>query len=158
MRTPASPDPRGNPPDPPIQACEGIGGRALTERRSVTVNDYQTWEYALASLKARGPMSLTTELRVKHGDGAWRDFEVILNNQLADPAVAGIVATYHDVTERKSFESDLRYMALHDPLLDLPNRVPFMERLEQALVECEQRGLAVGVLFIDAAICTLRAA
>lgn len=52
--------------------------------------------------------NFTTEFRLQHADGSWRDFEVIANNLLAEPSVAGIVITYHDITERKRTESALR--------------------------------------------------
>jgi len=34
----------------------------------------------------------TAELRLQHADGSWRDFEVVVNNLMAEPSVAGI---YH---------------------------------------------------------------
>jgi hypothetical protein len=36
---------------------------------------------------------------------------VTVNNLLADPSVAGIVATYRDITERKVFEGKLSQLA-----------------------------------------------
>jgi len=46
----------------------------------------------------------TAELRLQHADGSWRDFEVVVNNLMAEPSVAGIVTTYRDITERKEAE------------------------------------------------------
>jgi diguanylate cyclase (GGDEF)-like protein/PAS domain S-box-containing protein len=106
---------------------------------------HATLEAALEQPRA----TLTAEIRMRHADGSLRDFEMVVINQLADPAVAGIVSTYHDITERKSFESDLRYLAFHDSLLDMPNRVLFMERLERALAAGRNSGRTVGVIFVD---------
>jgi diguanylate cyclase (GGDEF)-like protein len=40
-------------------------------------------------------------------------------------------------------------LATHDTLTGLPNRMLFMDRLEQALVRAERRNALVGVIFID---------
>ena len=44
-----------------------------------------------------------------------------------------LLAVIEDVTERKRAEDQIAHMALHDALTELPNRVLFRERLEQAL-------------------------
>jgi PAS domain S-box-containing protein len=48
-----------------------------------------------------------TEIRGQHRDGSWHTFEVIGKNLLDDPAVAGIVANFRDVTERKQAEQEV---------------------------------------------------
>lgn len=50
-------------------------------------------------------INVTGELRLYHADGRVREFEVIINNLLTEPAVAGIVMTYHDITARKQAEA-----------------------------------------------------
>ena len=45
----------------------------------------------------------------------------------------GWVATYEDVTERRRAEARISFMARHDALTNLPNRVLFRECLDQAL-------------------------
>jgi diguanylate cyclase (GGDEF)-like protein/PAS domain S-box-containing protein len=47
--------------------------------------------------------------RLAHADGSWRHVEVIGNNLLDDPAVAGYVVTLRDVTGRR--ESEARLLA-----------------------------------------------
>jgi PAS domain S-box-containing protein len=64
----------------------------------------QLLERALASPRS----NLTAELQLALADGEARDFEVIVNNLLDEPSVAGIVVTLHDVTERKRGEAELR--------------------------------------------------
>jgi diguanylate cyclase (GGDEF)-like protein len=55
------------------------------------------------------------------------------------------VATYEDVTERRQAEAKIMHMARHDALTNLPNRVLFKDRMEQALA----RGDTLAVMFID---------
>jgi diguanylate cyclase (GGDEF)-like protein len=45
----------------------------------------------------------------------------------------GWVTTHEDITERCRVEASLAFMARHDALTELPNRVLFRERLEQAI-------------------------
>jgi diguanylate cyclase (GGDEF)-like protein len=57
----------------------------------------------------------------------------------------GWVATFEDVTERRQAEAKIMHMARHDALTDLPNRVLFRHKMEQALTQDEK----FAVLFID---------
>jgi signal transduction histidine kinase len=45
---------------------------------------------------------------VRHADGSWRVIEARDNNLLDNPAVAGVVVTARDVTERKRAEAELQ--------------------------------------------------
>ncbi len=55
------------------------------------------------------------------------------------------VATYEDVTERLQAEAKIIHMARHDALTNLPNRVLFRDKMEQAL----GRGDELAVMFLD---------
>jgi diguanylate cyclase (GGDEF)-like protein/PAS domain S-box-containing protein len=94
-------------------------------------------------------LNVETQLRLCHADGGTRDFEVVANNLLDHPAVAGLVLTYRDVTERKRFEQQLRRLAFHDQLSGLPNRALFLDRLEHALGSATRDRRQVAVLFVD---------
>jgi diguanylate cyclase (GGDEF)-like protein len=59
----------------------------------------------------------------------------------------GWVATYEDVTERRRVEARFAYMARHDALTGLPNRVLFREHMEEALLR--GRGKAFSLLSLD---------
>jgi diguanylate cyclase (GGDEF)-like protein len=64
-------------------------------------------------------------------------------------ANGGWVATHEDITERRRVEARVAYMARHDALTDLPNRVLFRERLDEALARVERYGEAVSILSLD---------
>jgi len=63
-------------------------------------------------------------------------------------AGGGWVATHEDVTERRQAEARIRHMSRHDALTDLPNRIMFKERLEDALKRVP-RGESIAVLCLD---------
>jgi diguanylate cyclase (GGDEF)-like protein/PAS domain S-box-containing protein len=54
-----------------------------------------------------------------------------------------------DVTERKQAEARIAYMAHHDALTGLPNRVLFHQRLDEALVRVAPDGDSLAVLCLD---------
>ena len=103
----------------------------------------------LAQVTAEGAANVTSELRIQHADGTWRDFEVIAKNLVEDVGVGGIVVTFHDITERKAFERDLQRLAFHDTLSGLPNRALFLDRLERALARADRYRRSIAVMFLD---------
>jgi diguanylate cyclase (GGDEF)-like protein len=64
-------------------------------------------------------------------------------------AGGGWVATHLDVTEQRRSEAKITYMAQHDALTDLPNRVLLRERLECALAITRRGGPNLAVLMLD---------
>ncbi len=60
----------------------------------------------------------------------------------------GFVATFEDITERLVAEAKIKYLAQHDVLTDLPNRVAFYEQMHEVL-EKLRRDESVAVLSLD---------
>ena len=61
----------------------------------------------------------------------------------------GFLVTAVDITERRKAEARIAYMAHHDNLTGLPNRVKFREHLDQALERNGNGEERIGVLCID---------
>jgi diguanylate cyclase (GGDEF)-like protein len=62
----------------------------------------------------------------------------------------GWIAIHEDITERRRSEARIDFLARHDPLTLLPNRLLFQERLEQALaLAARGRGFALLCLDLD---------
>ncbi len=63
--------------------------------------------------------------------------------------VAGFYSMVLDITESKELENRLRTLARIDSLTGLANRSWFNEKLNQAIADCDARGLHLGILFLD---------
>ena len=89
------------------------------------------------------------EIRTSNGGGEFRTFAVTFSNLLHDADVAGVLLTFHDLTERKRLEDELAHHALHDRLTGLPNRTLFLNRLGHRLQTAPATNGSCAVLFID---------
>ena len=63
--------------------------------------------------------------------------------------IFGFRGVGHDITERKRVEQELSYMATHDPLTGLPNRMLFMDRLKMALAHAKRNKQKLAVMMLD---------
>lgn len=61
----------------------------------------------------------------------------------------GFVWVFHDITERKRAEQQIHYMAHHDALTALPNRVLLHDRLQAAMAMARRRSETVALLLLD---------
>jgi diguanylate cyclase (GGDEF)-like protein/PAS domain S-box-containing protein len=83
-------------------------------------------------------------------DGSLVDVNV-WTTRLLDPdgEVSGVMAIVADITDRKQAEEKIHYLAYHDTLTGLPNRVSFEERLTEALTRGESSGQPLAVMFLS---------
>ena len=59
------------------------------------------------------------------------------------------LAVVRDISARKEAQARIQFMALHDPLTLLPNRVYLQERLDSLLAQARRNQRLMAVLFID---------
>ena len=59
------------------------------------------------------------------------------------------VMMFNDITARKAIEARIEFMAHHDALTGLPNRIRLRERFAQAVAQAEQEKNRVALLFLD---------
>jgi diguanylate cyclase (GGDEF)-like protein len=103
-----------------------------------TVDD--VYQERKAQIDRRQPDTFLQEL----GDGR---LIAIYHQPLED---GGWVCTYEDITERRRSESRIKFLAQHDVLTELPNRLLFNERLNEALATArEDRQCALLCLDLD---------
>ena len=99
-----------------------LGFEERLELEVVTGEDQATWTETLLC-------------RVKESEGRHR-----------------VMGVMRDISQRKKYESKLKYQAMHDPLTDLPNRLLFIDRLEQAMARShrwEEYRFAVMMIDLD---------
>ena len=115
-----------------ISACGGVNVFAELPAFTPTVS----WEAAVQR-NPQGP----------HEQGL-PDGRVIQVTERATPD-AGLVITYHDVTELRRASAEIENLAFYDPLTGLPNRRLLMDRIQQSVVANARSGLHGALLFLD---------
>ena len=63
--------------------------------------------------------------------------------------VTGAVMVFHDVSKARALSLRMSYLAQHDSLTDLPNRILFNDRLTQAMATAHRHQQKLAVLFVD---------
>ncbi len=95
-------------------------------------------------------------LRLAHGAGGHRHFDVVAANRLHDTSVGGFVLNMRDATDRRELEDELRALAaqrehdaLHDPLTGLANRRKLFARLDESTTAARAAKTKLALLLID---------
>ena len=77
---------------------------------------------------------------------------VELSLAVVEDARAGAAAVYgfvRDISERRRGEEQLAFLAYHDPLTGLPNRVLIEQQLDLALARARRSATSVALMFLD---------
>jgi diguanylate cyclase (GGDEF)-like protein/PAS domain S-box-containing protein len=148
-----------------LQVANGIPTKVLYVNAAERITGYSSQElYAGGLLLLGGPdtdpaaisrlrsamkrgEAATSELLMYHKDGStsWVESEI---HPLA-PGSGQFVSVSRDITERKRLEAQMAFLATHDPLTGLANRVLLHEELEHELALARRTGLDVAVMLVD---------
>lgn len=79
----------------------------------------------------------------------WMWFEVLLENRIADPDIAGIILRARDVTEQHNYQATIQHLAYHDELTGLSNRRRFNEQAGEMIHRAEQEGNPCALVYLD---------
>lgn len=96
------------------------------------------------------PGSQSYEAAIRDAQGELR--QTIYNKATfnrADGSVAGLIGTITDITEQRRVEEQVRHMAHHDALTQLPNRSLLQDRVGQAIAKAKRNDEVLALLFID---------
>ncbi|MEZ0621184.1 phosphodiesterase DibA [Pseudomonas sp. Env-60] len=108
------------------------------------------YQQMFQALESTGEWSGEIWNRRKSGEvyPQWQTIRVIHDDQ---GQVSHYVAVFSDISAIKDSEHELAHLAHHDPLTDLPNRLLFTDRAEQALASAQvhKRGCALLLMDLD---------
>ncbi|ASK67924.1 diguanylate cyclase [Shewanella bicestrii] len=94
----------------------------------------EQWQGELIKETASGYLPLSVRINtVRNQDNRLTHFVIVIT----------------DISERKAEEEHLRHIAHHDALTNLPNRVLFHTKLEQAIIHAQRSDGIFAILFLD---------
>ena len=131
------------------EAMQRMLGYALDELVGRRILDFvaETWRQTVMDYMAGG-LEQPYEAAVLHRSGQEIPVEVVGKTL---PFAGGTyrLAVLRDISARKAAQERIEFMALHDNLTQLPNRLYLMERLESILALARRREATVATLFVD---------
>jgi diguanylate cyclase (GGDEF)-like protein/PAS domain S-box-containing protein len=125
--------------------CDDLVGRTTLEVGLwVDMASRQAW---LGELQLHGTvLGFESQWRCRSGEIR----QVSLSAELIDVDNEPLVLAFiQDITERKETEARIDFLAHHDPLTGLPNRVLFRDRFALATAWAEHTGAKVALLYLD---------
>jgi len=126
------------------QDAIGQNPRILKSNR----HDQAFYKTMWQSLILKGQWSGEIWNRKKSGQ-AYPEFLSISAIRNKSGQVKNYVAVFHDISEMKTKEKQIEYMAYHDPLTGLSNRTLFKDRLEHAINRARLDAKMLQLIFID---------
>jgi diguanylate cyclase (GGDEF)-like protein/PAS domain S-box-containing protein len=127
-------------------------GQPVTKVMSIDINDALGDELhpVQLALQNRAAAGLSAGAVLIKRNGSRVDIEDSAAPIIDDRGnLTGAVVVFHDVSEARAMKVKMTYLAEHDYLTQLPNRVLFQDRLEQAVRTARRDNHRLAVMFID---------
>ncbi|MBZ0157741.1 MAG: EAL domain-containing protein [Alphaproteobacteria bacterium] len=137
------------------QAAAEMSGYLLEELKGVPFSilfDEETLpqiQKLFARIVVHGESIINYEIEIVRKDGIRR---LVLASSVPlriDGEITGVVGAAQDITDRKRMENEIRHLAHHDALTNLPNRKLFMDILHLELAESRRNRKKLAVFFLD---------
>jgi diguanylate cyclase (GGDEF)-like protein/PAS domain S-box-containing protein len=138
--------------NPAFTAISGYTAKEVIGRNPRLFNsgqhDQSFYEEMWATVRTQGRWEGETWNRRKNGEAypAWLSITAIKDHR---DRITHFLAIFHDITDIKHGEEQLKHQANHDALTGLPNRQLFNDRLERALAHARRNRLKLALLFLD---------
>ena len=131
------------------EALTRLTGFALPEVVGLSIFNFISPEWRAVALDyTRSGREDPYEVTIRHKDGHTIPVEVVGKTMPMNHADYRIVVV-RDITARKQAQQREAFIALHDPLTQLPNRHFLMEQLSQVLSLARRRHGQAAVLFVN---------
>ncbi|MFC1684890.1 diguanylate cyclase domain-containing protein [Pseudomonadota bacterium] len=92
---------------------------------------------------------LHDETRFIQRDGSTLPVSYAITQLYEEGEITGYIITFKDISERKRHEEQIKHMAYHDTLTNLPNRRLFTDRLKLELSRAKRDQSPLGIMFLD---------
>jgi two-component system, chemotaxis family, CheB/CheR fusion protein len=116
---------------------ERIGGNIHND--SIVHPDDRLIKIGLLQKAIKSPtQNISGEFRLRHKNGNYRTIDAIFNNMLDNKKINGIIATYRDVTERKSLEQhkdEFIAIASHELKTPVTSLKAYLQILEESVAK-----------------------
>ena len=100
-----------------------------------------------ALVRLGAPLSIDCQLAAEDAEQRFIHLEAEAHRDLDNTTL--ITGTIQDISDRKRDEEKITYLAYHDSLTGLPNRILFKEHLSRALIMARIQQKLLAILFID---------
>jgi len=145
---------------PDLRFTEMSGGLARTKLAPEHTLGKHRWELPIVGVSAeqwaehcrilqeRRPFKdFVYQMETQPGELRW--FSISGKPIFEDGVFKGYRGTGTDITERRQAEEKIAFLAYHDPLTGLPNRLLLQDRLHQAIAQAERMNTTLALVFLD---------
>lgn len=124
-----------------------VVGSKFNQLRSEQTSD-ETYKEMWDRIKSGAVWEGELQNKKKNGDLFWELVSIapVLNS---NGVVTHFIGTQHDISERKAMEGRLNYLAYHDDLTGLPNRMLLNDRFCQEHARAKRKGEEFALLILD---------
>jgi diguanylate cyclase (GGDEF)-like protein/PAS domain S-box-containing protein len=151
-----------------LRVGDGLAGRVVATGQAMLLDDYDSWAGRSATwpkgllgsvvgvpLRSGERITGAIGLAQPPGGPAFSEEAVAILTKFGEIASLALdnarlyAAAQEELRQRQRAEETLQFLAFHDALTGLPNRMMFEEVLEVALARARRGKLAVAVLYMD---------
>jgi diguanylate cyclase (GGDEF)-like protein/PAS domain S-box-containing protein len=130
------------------QSCDPLYEKSSIWLETILPEDLEIVMKAISQGRVSGEFDI--EFRIVRPDGSMRHIhQQAFPIQNESGEIYRIAGTAQDITERKEQEAHIEYLAYHDSLTALPNRLLTMNRLQHAITHAIRHPELLAVLFLD---------